>query len=402
MTRDAALAELVKAQGFSFGPTIVREANRAELPIPLALALVEQESGFRNIFGCDLGPRSSAPWCHQEVTKDRVQALLAHVKKGGTSNGVGLTQLTSIDFIHQAEAEGGAHKVEAQCRVGFRLLRGLIERNGHRTGIGAYNGGEGNPNLDYADSVLALRAKWEKRVRAAFKTSDDSVHRDLRLTDPLTEGPDVKALQRELNEIRKSHEQLSRKSLDVDGQLGEKTCDAAQRSAFIIGLSDREVAEIDKHRLSQHAQELLRDRSGLSAAARKRGEERREELHEKLERGEPDFNGHAANVTDLIKEVIVAANKAGLFVTSTTGGGHASTSHHFPQNNADGLGHAVDLAGTLNEMVAFQKKAAKQFPHALELFGPANSPWIKNGQVISGVEGTALENQHDNHVHMAR
>jgi len=402
MTRDAALAELVRTHGFSFGPTIVREANRAGLPIPLALALVEQESGFRNIFGCDLGPRSSAPWCHQEVTKDRVQALLAHVKKGGTSNGVGLTQLTSIDFVRQAEAEGGAHKAEAQCRIGFRLLRGLIERNGERTGIGAYNGGEGNPNLDYAASVLALRAKWDKRVKGALKTSDDSVHRDLRLTDPLTEGADVNALQREVNEIRKSHEQLSRKRLDVDSKLGQKTFNAARRSAFIIGLADREVAEIGKERLSEHTQALLRDRSALSAAARKRGKKRCEELREKLERGEPDFNGQPANVTDLIKEVIVAANKAGLFVTSTTGGGHAATSHHFAKNNADGLGHAVDLAGTLDEMVGFQKKAVKQFPKALEIFGPANSPWIKNGQVISGAEGTALENLHDNHVHVAR
>ena len=210
------------------------------------------------------------------------------------------------------------------------------------------------------------------------------------------------ALQRELNGIRKRHEQLSRKKLDVDGTLGEKTFNAAQRSAFIIGLSDREVAEIDKQKLSEPAQERLRDRSGLSAAARRRGKQRCEEMREKLERGEPEFNGHATNVTDLIKEVIVAANKAGLFVTSTTGGGHAATSHHFPQNNADGLGHAVDLAGTLDEMIAFQKKAAKQFPRALELFGPANSPWIKNGQVTSGAEGTDLENQHDNHVHLAR
>jgi hypothetical protein len=256
--------------------------------------------------------------------------------------------------------------------------------------------------LDYAASVLALRAKWDKRVKGAFKTSDDSVHRDLRLTDPLTEGADVNALQRGVNEIRKSHEQLSRKRLDVDSKLGQKTFNAARRSAFIIGLADREVAEIGKERLSEHTQALLRDRSALSAAARKRGKKRCEELREKLERGEPDFNGQPANVTDLIKEVIVAANKAGLFVTSTTGGGHAATSHHFAKNNADGLGHAVDLAGTLDEMVGFQKKAVKQFPKALEIFGPANSPWIKNGQVISGAEGTALENLHDNHVHVAR
>ena len=37
MSRDAPLAELVKALGFSFGRTIVREANRAGLPVPRPL-----------------------------------------------------------------------------------------------------------------------------------------------------------------------------------------------------------------------------------------------------------------------------------------------------------------------------------------------------------------------------
>jgi len=163
-TNDDKLLKMVRAAGHFHGSAILAESKRESVPLALALALVEQESGFRNIFGCDLGPKSVAPWCHQHVTRVRVQALIAHVENGGTSNGVGLTQLTSIDFIRQAEAEGGAHKVGPQCRVGFRILHGLIERNGERVGIGAYNGGEGNPNLDYAKSVLALRDQWQARI----------------------------------------------------------------------------------------------------------------------------------------------------------------------------------------------------------------------------------------------
>jgi hypothetical protein len=162
------IAEVVRRAGFSFGPTILAEAAKADLRPALALALVEQESGFRNIFGCDQGPRETPPWCHQKVTRKRVQALIDHVERGGISNGVGLTQLTSIGFIRQAEAEGGAHRVDAQCRVAFRLLHDLIARNGRRVGIGAYNGGEGNPNLTYADSVIALRAEWKRRIEAAL------------------------------------------------------------------------------------------------------------------------------------------------------------------------------------------------------------------------------------------
>jgi len=98
------------------------------------------------------------------VTPDRVKALIAHVNGGGISNGVGLTQLTSIGFIQQAEARGGAHKVRPQCRVGFGLLHGLIERHGEEFGIGAYNGGEGNPSFDYAAKVIKLRNNWQARI----------------------------------------------------------------------------------------------------------------------------------------------------------------------------------------------------------------------------------------------
>ena len=163
-TNDDMLLKVVSDAGHLFGPEILAESKRAGLPFALALALVDQESTFQNIFGCDLGPRDSVPWCHQPVTRDRVQALIAHVEGGGISNGVGLTQLTSIDLIQQAEAEGGSHNVVPQCRVGFGHLHDLIERHGEQVGIGAYNGGEGNPQLDYATSVLGLRDKWQALI----------------------------------------------------------------------------------------------------------------------------------------------------------------------------------------------------------------------------------------------
>jgi hypothetical protein len=142
-TNDDQLIKIVSDAGHLHGPDILAESKRAGLPFALALALVEQESGFQNIFGCDLGPRDTAPWCHQPVTRDRVQALIAHV-------------------------EGGAHNVGPQCRVAFGLLHGLIQRHGELDGIGAYNGGEGNPQLDYARSVIALRDKWQALINTAL------------------------------------------------------------------------------------------------------------------------------------------------------------------------------------------------------------------------------------------
>jgi hypothetical protein len=167
-TNDDKLIKMVREAGHQYGPAILATSKREGLPLALALALVEQESGFINQFGCDLGPQSTVPWCHQLVTRDRVKALIRHVEGGGTSNGVGLTQLTSIDLIRQAEAAGGAHTVRPQCRVGFRLLHGLIERHGEVDGIGCYNGGEGNPVLSYSKSVRALRDEWQVRINHAL------------------------------------------------------------------------------------------------------------------------------------------------------------------------------------------------------------------------------------------
>jgi hypothetical protein len=163
------LLAMIKDEGGAYASTILREANRAGLQLALALAVVEQESVFKNIFGCDgQQPIDTAPWCHQKVTRERVRALIAHVRAGGISNGVGLTQLTSIDLIEQAEAKGGAHRPPAQCAVGFGLIHDLIARHGERVGLGAFNGGEGNPILSYADTVLGLRDKWQERINTAL------------------------------------------------------------------------------------------------------------------------------------------------------------------------------------------------------------------------------------------
>jgi hypothetical protein len=101
------------------------------------------------------------------------------------------------------------------------------------------------------------------------------------------------------------------------------------------------------------------------------------------------LNGHPGNVTQDIKNFIYRAYKAGLYVTSTTGGTHASTSWHYH-------GRAVDVAGAYSKMVAFQNAEANRSPHSfLELFGP-DSFYIKNGVRIGGAFP-----DHGDHVHGA-
>lgn len=138
--------------------TISREARHEGLDKPLAYALCEQESAFHNIFGCDWG--SGVAFCHEGVTKDKVQRLLA----GGKPNGVGLTQLTSFGFVVAANDMGGAWKQKWQCREGFRVLHGLIQQLGKFKGIGAYNGGPGNPIDSYAREVEAKERVWKDRL----------------------------------------------------------------------------------------------------------------------------------------------------------------------------------------------------------------------------------------------
>ena len=158
--RDIQLARKARAAGAEHSLRIILEARRAGLPISLAFALVEQESGFKNIFGCDQG----SIMCHQAVTKDRVQRLLRHVRAGGVSNGVGLTQLTWPGYIIMAERLGGAHIPRNQIRVGFSILAGHIAKHGEDGGLASYNAGDPfNPQgRRYAREVQERQSKWHK------------------------------------------------------------------------------------------------------------------------------------------------------------------------------------------------------------------------------------------------
>jgi hypothetical protein len=96
------------------------------------------------------------------------------------------------------------------------------------------------------------------------------------------------------------------------------------------------------------------------------------------------------------------------FLKKHPNGVHAVHSWHHP--DAHGIGHAADmgledrLVGTqegLRRMVSFQHHESQDPSRFNELFGPDNFTNVKNGSHMTLAEGTALENQHDNHVHGA-
>jgi hypothetical protein len=118
-----------------------------------------------------------------------------------------------------------------------------------------------------------------------------------------------------------------------------------------------------------------------------------------------NFNGKPKNVTWQIRRVISRGNRAGLVVTSTTGGTHATYSYHRPVfGPRRNRGRAVDMAGSRAAMVRFQKSELarfRRFRRHKEIIGPDNAAIVLRKQESDLPEGTALEQAHDNHVHIA-
>jgi hypothetical protein len=156
------------------GRVIIDAAKEARLALSDACALVEQESGGKNIFGCDAG----GPFCHEPVTRELVQRLInqrGYRSGNAPMQGVGLTQLTWYVFVLQAEERGGAHLPFNQCVVGFNLLRSYLQRYPRERAIASYNAGEGNwmAGRAYAQQVMAKAKVWEGRLGEDEPTDPD-------------------------------------------------------------------------------------------------------------------------------------------------------------------------------------------------------------------------------------
>jgi hypothetical protein len=110
------------------------------------------------------------------------------------------------------------------------------------------------------------------------------VHRDFKLTTPLTKGPDVKALQDQLNEIAGEFKRIVKYHLAEDGALGPATLHATLKAAYIMGLTESRLDEVSKkHLIAQPLQRTLRRPGGRSDTQKKRAKQRREDLRKKLD-----------------------------------------------------------------------------------------------------------------------
>lgn len=146
------IAAKARTRGARYAYKIVDEADKAGVSISLALALCEQETGFRNVFGHDPTIFVGAG----TVTKKKYRAYKRQrgPRGHGGMQGVGVAQLTYYAFQDQADALGGCWRIRPQLRVAFGIVRDLIDDFGE-AGIWRYNGAPA-----YGPQVEERRRRW--------------------------------------------------------------------------------------------------------------------------------------------------------------------------------------------------------------------------------------------------
>lgn len=143
--------------------SVVAAAEWAQVPFAVALALVEQESHGRNVYGHDKGGTfEGLPFA---VTRDNFRVFWWLVNtKGQKSNGVGPLQITYPGLLKQMINEGLSPWLpEQNIYFGLRLLKELKAKYNVNwvLAAGHYNGGN-TPNMAYAAQFEAKLKTWRK------------------------------------------------------------------------------------------------------------------------------------------------------------------------------------------------------------------------------------------------
>jgi hypothetical protein len=159
IARDLALARTAKKHKANYSLRIIQQARKSGIPISLGFALIEQESGFKNVFGHDSTSSIPDSWKGSKVTKKKYLDYKKHRELGRGMQGVGPAQLTWWAYQDEADKRGGAWIPKHNISFAFDHLASLINSKGMHDGIAAYNG-SGQDAERYADSVLAKSRKW--------------------------------------------------------------------------------------------------------------------------------------------------------------------------------------------------------------------------------------------------
>ena len=143
--------------------TIHRAAKTVGLPFEVACALIEKESGGRNVYGHDAGGALSG--YPEEVSEENYRVFRWMVlTRGMTSNGVGPCQITSPGFFRQMEEQGLRPWVKYDNMLfGFRLLLSYYKSyKSWRAAGRLYNGADA-----YGVDLVNRINTWKKRFASA-------------------------------------------------------------------------------------------------------------------------------------------------------------------------------------------------------------------------------------------
>lgn len=151
------------------GP-LARACRLERVPFWLACALMEKESGGRNVYGHDPGGVFSRDE-HDRVDARNFMQFLTRVMNGETSNGVGPAQITYAGAARGGHRDGGYFREmaaegllpwepEDNMRKGLRIIGAHKKARGSWAAAGtAYNG-----RASYGADLVKKANEWRARL----------------------------------------------------------------------------------------------------------------------------------------------------------------------------------------------------------------------------------------------
>lgn len=156
-------------------PTVIAAAEAVGLPLALACALLQQESGGgANVWGSDPVQTGGVYLKGGPVTEANYRAYRRLADRGEIGRqGCGPCQLTARGFQDAADARGGCWDPRANMLAGFSGLVTLTNTYGLPDGVRRYNG-SGPAAERYRDQVLERYRVWTTRLRSSMGEDDVS------------------------------------------------------------------------------------------------------------------------------------------------------------------------------------------------------------------------------------
>ena len=249
--RRNALAAALRKAGARYEDAIVREASRYGLPVSLVCAVLEVETGFRNVFGHDDGPQPDqepAARADGGHRRSATGSTCGFRRQGLGNQGVGPMQLTSPGLQDRADALGGCWKVDAE------------HPRRRRVPGGQHPAARPLPRRRRLQRLDRLRRQGaaageavarEARRHGAARTTPaaGSGPRTLQCVTRACSGSDVLALQKLINQ--RFEEWKVGLRIDEDGDFGPDTRKAARRVAYGLGAGAAEYGAASRPRCAR-------------------------------------------------------------------------------------------------------------------------------------------------------